>query len=381
MLFTPANHEPLTDAAWNEQRVRDAIRAIAKDAEDALEPGAGWPAHPLDEDEPRVFRTLYLGAAGVVWALAELERRGFAELRRDYVPLLERVLEAEREAPDFDEYDDPERSLLMGECGVVLVLHLLRPEPEREARLAELIAANAQDKRRELMWGSPGTMLAARRLGRGDLWRESADRLLEQWDGESGVWTQELYGRTRRFLGPVHGFAGNVLALAAEPDAALERRAVETLRRYAIIEDNLANWPPELDSPFDGRGGIRVQYCHGSPGMVASLARLAPSDDEHERLLLAGGELTWQTGPLAKGANLCHGTAGNGYAFLQLHERTGDERWLGRARAFAMHALEQVERARREYGRGRHTLWTGDPGTALYLADCVAGAGEFPSCP
>ena len=59
----------------------------------------------------------------------------------------------------------------------------------------------------------------------------------------------------------------------------------------------------------------------------------------------------------------------------------GDERWLERARAFAAHAVEQVDRERREVGRGRYTLWTGDPGTALYLADCLDGAGDFPSCP
>jgi hypothetical protein len=97
-----------------------------------------------------------------------------------------------------------------------------------------------------------------------------------------------------------------------------------------------------------------------------------------EELALAGGELTWRAGPLVKGANLCHGTAGNGYAFFALLERTGDERWLARARAFAMHALGQVERARSTYGRGRHTLWTGDLGTALYLADCLQGHGELP---
>jgi hypothetical protein len=43
-----------------------------------------------------------------------------------------------------------------------------------------------------------------------------------------------------------------------------------------------------------------------------------------------------------------------------------------------MHAAAQVERARSEHGRGRHTLWTGDLGTALYLADCVDGRGELP---
>jgi len=72
------------------------------------------------------------------------------------------------------------------------------------------------------------------------------------------------------------------------------------------------------------------------------------------------------------------GTAGNGYAFLALLERTGDERWLARAPAFAMHAAAQVEHSRADYGLGRYTLWTGDLGTALYLADCTDGRGELP---
>jgi hypothetical protein len=55
-----------------------------------------------------------------------------------------------------------------------------------------------------------------------------------------------------------------------------------------------------------------------------------------------------------------------------------DELWLERARAFAMHAAAQVARAREAHGRGRFTLWTGDPGVALYLADCLAGGGELP---
>ena len=82
-------------------------------------------------------------------------------------------------------------------------------------------------------------------------------------------------------------------------------------------------------------------------------------------------------GPLAKGANLCHGTAGNGYAFPSLLERTGDALWLQRARAFRRHAIPQVARERTGSGRG-HYSWSGDLGTALYLADCVAGGGALP---
>src|SRR5439155_495878 len=85
----------------------------------------------------------------------------------------------------------------------------------------------------------------------------------------------------------------------------------------------------------------------------------APHVDEE--LALGGGELTWRAGPLRKGANLCHGTAGNGYAFLAVLDRTGDERWLARARAFAMHAAGQVDRSRAEQGRGRYWIWTGWP--------------------
>lgn len=118
---------------------------------------------------------------------------------------------------------------------------------------------------------------------------------------------------------------------------------------------------------------IRTQWCHGAPGIVATLAPVLD-----EELAVAGGELTWRAGPLRKGANLCHGTAGNGYAFLALVESTGDERWLARARAFAMHAVGQVEHGRSEHGRGRYTLWTGDLGTALYLADCIDGRGAVP---
>jgi hypothetical protein len=240
------------------------------------------------------------------------------------------------------------------------------------------VAANADDPHREFMYGSPGTMLAARAIGRLDLWDESAAHLRAAWEG-SGLWTQELDSGTVQYVGPAHGFAGCVAALAHKPDDELHRRASETFKRLAVDKDGLANWPPLADGELITRQGtIRMQWCHGAPGVVACLGDIAPGDDQHERLLIAGGELTWRAGPLTKGANLCHGTAGNGLAFLKLFRRTGDELWLDRARAFAMHAVAQVERERRTLGRGHYSLWTGDPGTALYLALCVDGSATLP---
>ena len=384
MLFDPHAHERLIEDEWDPDCVGAAIREIARDAEESFDDG--WPTHPQDivdeGDETRRFRTVYVGGAGVVQALDALQRRGLVELRRDYVSYLERVNE-----PDFPDHDH-ERSLWNGEMGVRLVLHRLSPSNENADRLAELIAANAHDERREVMWGSPGTMLAATAMHEltgearwDDLWRESAAWLIDEWDPQTGLWTQHLNGVVEQWIGPAHGFAGCVLALSRDGDAEVHRRAVETTARYAVEEDGLANWltRSSMESLRAHRdGSIRLQWCHGAPGVVASLARLAPDDDEHGRLLCAGGELTWRAGPLSKGANLCHGTAGNGYAFLALFERTGDELWLERARTFAMHSVAQVSRARADFGRGRHTLWTGDPGTALYLADCLAGGGSVP---
>jgi Lanthionine synthetase C-like protein len=73
-------------------------------------------------------------------------------------------------------------------------------------------------------------------------------------------------------------------------------------------------------------------------------------------------------------SGICHGTAGNGYAFLKAFERTGDELRLDRARRFAVHALGQVERR----GRGRYSLWTGDVGVALFAADCLEERTDYP---
>ena len=95
--------------------------------------------------------------------------------------------------------------------------------------------------------------------------------------------------------------------------------------------------------------------------------------------MLGGAELTWHAGPLAKGAGLCHGTAGNGYALLKAHAITGDEVWLERARRFAMHALEQVRRERDETGRGRFALFMGDIGVALFARSCLTGDARFPT--
>ena len=113
--------------------------------------------------------------------------------------------------------------------------------------------------------------------------------------------------------------------------------------------------------------------------MVTAFADVPFTSPELEELLREGGKFVWAAGPLAKGSSLCHGTGGNGYAFLKLFGRTGDARWLQRARLFAMHGIEQTELHAAHYGRMRYSLWTGDLGFAVYLWDCIRGHAAFPT--
>jgi hypothetical protein len=385
MLFMPASHEPLTERGWDEAWVRERIEAIADDAEAAVGEDGLWPIHPLDDDEWQARMGIYLGAAGMAWALGRLGRPHPEFVRDLHARYLER--------PDWPGVVP---GYLIGEAGILLVSYLLEPSDETASLLAGAIDSNRDNEAVELLWGSPGTMLAALAMHLltqeerwAELWRRSAERLWAGWlpraDG-THLWTQQLYGRELVMVGAAHGFAGNALALQqgrhlldAERLAELDRRIVATTAALAVEEGNVANWPPVAAGALSADEGIRVQWCHGAPGIVASLAPVAVGDGAFTTLLEAGGELTWQAGPLSKGAGLCHGTAGNGIAFLALHRRTGGARWLERARRFAVHALEQVERGHERHGSGRHTLWTGDVGVAVMAQSCIDGRAGMPT--
>ena len=198
------------------------------------------------------------------------------------------------------------------------------------------------------------------------------------------LWTQHLYGHEALHIGAVHGFAGNAFAvikgwrfLSPTDQSRWADRLAESLRRTALWEDNCVNWPQSVVKHRPGRTAMLVQHCHGAPGIVNCFAQFP--DAVLDDLLIAAGEMTWRAGPLRKGPGLCHGTAGNGYAFLKLFRRTGDARWLDRARRFAAHAIEQHERDEKAYGQRRYSLWTGDLGLAIYLWNCINATDGFPT--
>src|SRR4029077_16931930 len=109
-----------------------------------------------------------------------------------------------------------------------------------------LVFASLDSEANEVMYGTPGSMLVAEAMlvwtgeARWDeAWRAAAERVEGARDAD-GLWTSRIGGHPARYLGPAHGYAGNIRAFAnrgsAPPPA--------DLSPYLLREDGLANWPP-----------------------------------------------------------------------------------------------------------------------------------------
>src|SRR5574340_168191 len=103
VLYRRGDFERLTDERWSAERVRAGIREIVADTDDALRgPRLLWRADPWDGwRSTGPLKSLYVGAAGVLWALDDLRRRGHAETRLDLARLAASVLEVGRARPDY----------------------------------------------------------------------------------------------------------------------------------------------------------------------------------------------------------------------------------------------------------------------------------------
>jgi Lanthionine synthetase C-like protein len=403
-MIEPARHVPLRPIPWNESEAKAAIEDIVADGLEHFDAERFWPAHPLDEGIRDGHTSFYFGATGMVWGIDYLTRVGATKARFDFRPTLPRLLEANHtEFAQFGNYA-AHGSLLFGDLGAALVIMRLDPTLEIANLVHTRADANTKLPVRELMWGLPGSMIACCHMAamRGEpRWRAlfeiQAARLLDELEetDHGPLWTQDLYGRHLRYLGPVHGYAGNMIALLRgwewltdDQRKRIADAVPRTLTANALRSDLGASWRgvvADRDKPAadgDNYANARAelcQHCHGAPGMVTAFADAPFTSPELEQLLREGGNYTWAVGPLAKGSNLCHGTGGNGYAFLKLYGRTKDPIWLERARAFAMTAIAQYRETSAELGRGRYSLWTGDIGLAVYLWDCLTTEPAFPT--
>lgn len=387
VLFDSTRHEPVVADAWCARSARAEIHTILADISASMRADCSWPTHALDAESypsPGPKWANYAGASGVVLALRIL--RGYGYRAEDLALRIPEIHASYLKNPDVQ----VEPGLQIGETGILMPLVLARPDNAWAAdRLAACMERTLPLPFYEITSGQTGMMHAAlalyRRNGE-DRWRNlylrGARALFENWqqhtDTGQWLWQSTVFGPARHYHGACHGLAGNANVLVQGADLLPEgdaeiviERAVSTLDLSARKQSNMANWAlstvPDIEKCL-------VQWCHGAAGIVTAMARTPVDDTANsvrlDDILRQAGELVWRAGPLKKEAGICHGTAGNGYAFLYLHQRWGDPVWLDRARAFAMHAITQCQRDRAGFNQGRYALWTGDAGLAIYLHHC-----------
>ena len=394
MIFDPARHEPLMADTWQKERAQETIEEIAQESVSALSVDASYPTHPKDNEGQPTGSGHYFGAGGVLWALDYFRRESAAVVDESWLvhqlEVMVRHIPEERAAGPNPEVV----SSLAGDLPVILHLLNLTGDPQWRALAQERIEQAINDPVREMMWGIPGILLLTGLIQDSELQQNIThiehrliDRLFESWNYETEgmtLWHEELYGGDALYLGPVHGFTGQVWPLLQRLDSLDDNQRTTVIERTRQVliqtahhDGKHVNWPAVVSGDGGATSGL-LQFCHGAPGIVVASCAF-PHDEEVDALLEKAGELVWDAGPLKKGSNLCHGTGGNGYAFLKLHERTGKSIWLDRARAFAMHGINQYRTERSEVGHGRFSLWTGDPGFAIYLLGCIKTDARFPT--
>lgn len=121
------------------------------------------------------------------------------------------------------------------------------------------------------------------------------------------------------YLGAAHGLAGICHALLHFPlDAEARADVLGSLRYLLAVRYPSGNMP----SSDDGRERSPetdklVHWCHGATGLALTMARAweVTHDPDFAVAAVEAAEVVWQRGLLTK-LSLCHGVAGNAYAFL-----------------------------------------------------------------
>jgi hypothetical protein len=401
MLYDPERHLQLPKVAWNESEAANFITELFEATESDFLPQHYWDRHPTEENsEPGYRMDLYSGMAGIIWSQKIFENYGYGTIRNSYLESLQPAkanhLKRLKDFINFPNTTEYLSGLFMGELGFLVTECALGLSDELRAELLRFSIGHQTNSICEYMWGTPGSIavstfytneipdivpsvLAATSVLK--------DQLVFSPSKGINIWQQNLYGFKVCHLGAVHGFSGNAFSIIktfpfmSEVEKKIWGDQIrETLKSTALRKSGTANWPQSIDGLRPGRDALLLQFCHGAPGMVCCLSGLmGQGDTAFDELMLEAGETTWRAGPLEKGANLCHGTSGNGYAFLKLFKITGDELWLARARQFGMVAIHQSRELKRKHGKHHYSLWEGDTGIGHYLHGCLALDDNIPT--
>ena len=373
------------------ERALGVALGIAKAAE-TTSGGVRW---AVTEDGTTSYRTdLYTGQAGVLAHLAEVYR----------VTPDASVRTALEQGGQWLRAQPPERSPALytggaGRAWAFLSLHealggASSPWMQAALELAPGIAGAKHASAGDLIVGLPGQGLLLLRLFRlsGDpRWltaaRELGDVVLSRAVRAGGGIKFASFslpdGQGVFYTGMAHGSAGAgyFLSRLAEALPASQRGPyLEGALATAAWLDGLArpagagvSWYRREPDQVDQQ---QVQWCHGPPGIglfYAELYRVAGQTAHLEMAKRCAATVEGEGGT-HWGTSQCHGVGGNAGLFIKLHQVTGDDAWLGKARAF-----EEIVWSRR-LTRGPYPAWplsSGSPVSNPGLMTGNAGVGWF----
>ncbi|KAG5850929.1 hypothetical protein ANANG_G00087600 [Anguilla anguilla] len=174
----------------------------------------------------------------------------------------------------------------------------------------------------------------------------------------------------KQYVGAAHGLAG-IYYMLMQPGANVSQETLTELVRPSVDyvrhkKFRSGNYPSSLSNETDRL----VHWCHGAPGVVHMLimAHKVFKEEKYLKDAVDCGEVIWQRGLLRKGYGICHGTAGNGYAFLALYQQTQEKKYLYRACKFAEWCLDYGTHGCRIPDRP-YSLFEGMAGAIHYLSD------------
>ncbi|XP_054152895.1 lanC-like protein 2 [Oppia nitens] len=180
------------------------------------------------------------------------------------------------------------------------------------------------------------------------------------------------YWHEKVYIGAAHGLVG-IIYMLLEANKYLTEDELNNYIKPTIefifgLRLSTGNYPSSLRNYRD----ILVHWCHGSPGAVHLFALAYRVFNEDKYLMAAKDccECIWKRGLLTKGYGLCHGVAGNGYAFLRLYQLTNDVKYYYRAVKFGLWCGRYGEHGCRTPDRP-FSLFEGMAGTIYYLSDLL----------
>ncbi|ELU13947.1 hypothetical protein CAPTEDRAFT_174165 [Capitella teleta] len=177
----------------------------------------------------------------------------------------------------------------------------------------------------------------------------------------------------KKYLGAAHGLAGILYLLLQIREPVYQKYSHEwiepSIEMLMTLRFPSGNYPSSIGS---ASGDKLVQWCHGAPGWVPTFCMAHKTYGEPKYLdeALKCGEVIWCRGLLRKGYGLCHGSAGNAYAFLSLFRATNDQKHLHRACQFAEWCFQYGSHGCRNPDRPL-SLFEGLAGTIYFLTDLL----------